>query len=122
MYALFKKTPNGNGVEVEVLAYSEDKEELMELLPYEVERYARQRCRRMLPHEMRYYLPHGYEPLEHWTAGAFGKEEFKVVELKHARMRKAIVKSEINTLRRENEKYLVETLGMDAVSATTGWL
>ena len=121
MYALYKKYQSGYHTRVDVLAYSNDKQELMELLPYEVERYIRSRCKRMLPYEMRHYLPNGYEPIEHWSMGPFGAEEFKVEEVEHARMRKAMTKAEIETMRRENQKYLVENLGLDTFSATRDW-
>lgn len=111
MYALIKKVPDGYRTSVEALAYSEDKEELMELLPFEVERYVRSRCKKMLPHEMRFYLPNGHEPLEVWERGAFGKEEFRVMEIRPA-IREALKCSrEIARLKGENKEYL-QKLGL----------
>lgn len=106
MYALIKKVPDGYSTIVEALAYSENKEELMELLPFEVERYVRSRCKKMLPHEMRYYLPHGYEPLEVWNRGAFAKEEFRVMEIRPAAREALKCNREISRLKAENEEYL----------------
>ena len=106
MYALIKKVPDGYGTKLEALAYSENKDELMELLPFEVERYVRSRCKKMLPHEMRYYLPHGYEPLEVWTHGAFDNEEFRVMEIIPAAREALKCSREIARLKAENEEYL----------------
>ena len=111
MYVLIKKVPDGYRTSVETLAYSENKEELMELLPFEVERYVRSRCKKMLPHEMRFYLPHGHEPLEVWERGAFGCEEFRVMEIRPA-IREALKCSrEIARLKEENKEYL-QKLGL----------
>lgn len=117
MYALFKKVPNGYCVDVEILAYSEDKTELMELLPYEVEKYIRNLSNTMWPHQMEYHLPHGHEPLECWQAGPFMREEFGIMEMEHARLKKAKVKSEVHELQVENWKYLNETYPNVHVSA-----
>ena len=117
MYVLFKKVPKGYPVDVEILAYSEDKTELMELLPYEVEKYIRSGANTMWPHQMKYHLPHGHEPLECWQAGAFRREEFGIMEVKHARLKKAKVKSEVHTLQAKNRKYLNETFPNIHVSA-----
>lgn len=111
MYALIKKVPNGDSTIVEALAYSENKEELMELLPFEVERYARSRCKKMLPHEMRFYLPNGHEPIEWWERGAFGKEEFRVMEIKPAKHEALKCSREIAKLKEENKEYL-QKLGL----------
>ena len=65
MFALYKKYKDGYHVEVEIIAVSGDKNELMALLPYEVEKYLRERNEHMLPFELiRYYLPNGHEPTD----------------------------------------------------------
>jgi len=106
MYALIKKVPDGYCTIVEALAYSENKEELMELLPFEVERYVRSRCKKMLPHEMSFYLPRGHEPLEVWSRGAFDREEFRVMEIRPAAREALKCSREIAKLKEENEEYL----------------
>ena len=111
MYVLIKKVPNGESTIVESLAYSENKEELMELLPFEVERYVRSRCKKLLPHEMRYYLPNGLEPLEVWRRGAFDKEEFRVMEIKPAVREALKCNREIARFKKENKEYL-QKLGL----------
>ena len=112
MYALYKKYVDGYTVKVEVLAYSEDKNELMQLMPFEVERYVRETNKRMLPHDLKhYYLPKGHQPIEHWERGAFGETEFGIQEVKTFTSAHNNCIEKLYTLIDENEKYL-ESIGI----------
>ena len=83
MYALYKKIPRGNSVEVEVIAVSTNKQILMEMLPHEVKKYLQSGNSRLEDWEIfKYFLYHGYEPLSRWTRGAFDATKFEVVETK----------------------------------------
>lgn len=108
MYALYRKIVNGYSVDVNVLAVSKSKEELMALLPYEVERYIRSKVKRLLPFEInRFYLNgKGHEPREYWARGAFDEERFEVVEVMDGSMASLKCFRELNELRDENKKYL----------------
>ena len=112
MYTLYKKYLDGYTVKVEVLAYSEDKNELMQLMPFEVERYVRETNNRMLPHELKYYLPRGHQPIEHWERGAFGETEFGIQEVKTFTSAHHNCVEKLYTLIEENGKYL-ESIGIE---------
>lgn len=112
MYALYKKYVDGYTVKVEVLAYSEDKNELMQLIPFEVERYVRETNKRMLHHELKYYLPRGHQPIEYWTRGAFAETEFGIQEVKTFTSAHYNCVEKLNALIEENEKYL-KSIGIE---------
>lgn len=105
MYALYKKYPVGDAVKVEIIAVSNDEDELKALLPYEVEVYVRNRDKRMLPHELAYSLPHGHEPLSYWASGAFEKVKFEVCEVPEFKKACLECTRELAKLRKENKEY-----------------
>ena len=112
MFALYKKYKDGYHVEVEIIAVSGDKNELMALLPYEVEKYLRERNEHMLPFELiRYYLPNGHEPIDYWARGAFEGTEFEVCEVPNTREAWDECQKDLTSLREENKKYL-ESIGI----------
>ena len=106
MYALYRKIRNGYSIDVNVLAVSEDKEELMMLLPYEVERYLRSKSKRLGSYDVNIYLPNGYQPLDYWARGAFDEEKFEVVETSYCETEFIKCHNELNKLREENERCL----------------
>ena len=81
----------------------------MALLPYEVERYIRSKCKRILPYEMELRLgPKGHEPRKYWARGAFDEERFEVVGTSDVRIETLRCKSDVIKYRKENEDYLKE--------------
>ena len=113
MFALYKKYKDGYHVKVEVIAVSGDKNELMALLPYEVEKFIRERNKHMLPFELKhYYLPKGHEPIEYWSRGAFKDVEFVVSEVPNADDAWNKCQADLINLREENKKYL-ESIGFE---------
>lgn len=113
MYALYKKCRKGLYVEVVVIAVSESKEDLMALLPYEVEKYVRATNKEMLPDELSHYLHDGHKPREFWSSGPFNADEFEVVEVPYCRNASLRCFKELNELREENKKYLA-SIGIKA--------
>ncbi len=111
MYALYKKYPVGDAVEVEIIAVSNDEDELKALLPYEVEVYLRNKDRGMSLYQLDYSLPHGHEPLSRWTSGAFGKVTFEVCEVPWFSKAWQECTQELTKLRKENKEYL-ESIGI----------
>jgi hypothetical protein len=106
MYALYKKYPVGNAVEVEIITVSDNEDALKALLPFEVEIYLRGNNKKMLPDELAYSLPHGNEPLSHWTSRAFGAVEFEVCEIPGYNKAYQECMQELIKLRKENNEYL----------------
>lgn len=111
MFALYKKYPDGNVVEVEIVAVSEDKKELMALLPYEVEKYIRRKNKQILPSELMHYLPKGHEPIDYWSRGAFWGTEFEVCEVPNADDAWNECQRDLINLRKENKEFL-ESIGI----------
>lgn len=116
MYALYKKYPKGYCVEVEILAYSEDKEELKALLPYEVERHYRTRNEKMLPHEMELRLPNGYNAMESYSTGAFGATTFEIQKVRSVVAESRICSKDIREAIKKNKEYL-KSIGVDVTDA-----
>lgn len=90
MYALYQKISDTKiyGGKVRIIAVSESKETLMEMLPHEVEAWLRENSRDakefpdLFQHNLfKYWLPRGYEPLEHWGIEAFDSTRFEVVKV-----------------------------------------
>ena len=111
MYALYKKYPVGDAVKVEIIAVSNNDDELKALLPYEVEVYVRNKNKKMSPRELAYSLPWGHEPLSFWTSGAFEKVKFEVCEVPVFNKAWQECKRELTKLRKENKEYL-ESIGI----------